>query len=212
MKFCSNCGTSLKASMAFCTGCGVKVSKPRTRHLKTTTVQSIEINSHNNKRKYIIVAVVAAVVIIAILYFTMDIGGHEIHGRWVSEHSGDYPVTITFTRNRFTSVNYSGSVLSLGFIFDSGIPEPYWIMRSAFEGCSSFVAVSHFTFVRRQAQQDGVFIPGNWERGIWRITRRGRWYITDDILELVFDCGDIAQIRFVQTANTLTIGGMRFLR
>ena len=220
--FCTNCGHNLSDSSGnFCAKCGASKSESTTGTASSNVSiqssispsQNLAVKLSGGKVKLYAIFAALAVVIIAILYFTGVIGGHEIQGSWSTFDREHFNSTITFTRNRFTTRQFSG-------FNDWGAliaPEPPWRSASSASGPDSsanFVPVFSSRYWRNQRDQDGRFMDIRFaEAGIWRIYQSGRWYISDNTLELVFDCGHFTRINFdLRRDNTLVLGGMHFRR
>ena len=220
--FCTNCGQNLAGSPGkFCTKCGTSKSESTGGTFSSNVSMKSGVSpsqqpaaklSGRNMKTYAVFAILA-VVLISALFFTGVIGGHELQGRWVSETGYEFPVTITFTRNRFTIIQYSGW-RDIGVSVPISQHPPWRSSMSASElnSCGTFEAVPHPTLRRSQRRPDGELMDIRFqEGGLWRVTQSGRWYISDDRLELVFDCGAFNRMNFeLRRDNVLILGATHF--
>ena len=224
--FCTHCGQNLTDTPGkFCVKCGANRSESTTysssSHVSSQSgvypSQQQAIKIPNKSRKlYAIFAVVVVALVIA-LYFIGVIGGHEIQGRWVfARVDSGFPPSITFSRNGFTAVHYHGGHIS-GTAY-RWPPSPPWrdcveIGRTT-RTCADFRDVQNQDFLRAPLRANGIPLSAahRSEPGLWRVTQRGNWNISNGRLELVFNCGHILHLNIEYTPNTLYLNGWRFVR
>jgi len=199
--FCTSCGIKLVTDAAFCSGCG----NPRENESGKGDIISaspVAVSTNAKRRNVIILVIIAVALIIGITVILTSRGG-GLRGVWAVEMIREELVpTIRFSGNRFTAISYTGMSL---ISFQS----PY-IVRTPWNLDSNVsrerVWTSLDVFVREsEGSRYGV-------RGAYRLTVQGTYSISGDRLELLFSDGTIQILEFWGTANTLYIGGIRFIR
>jgi len=187
--FCSSCGKGIEEA-TFCAGCGMPQKSSETTKIATRKI---------NKKVVFGIVAALAVVIAAVMFFS---NRGELSGTWVdSSQSDEFPITISFRGNNFTTVHYRGYSRSA---MQRGIellvtPSPPWYIHRVDESA-----------IERQLVPSDLdfFAEWRWEYGVvQRITARGTYSLNDDRLELLFSDGTIEILNIRRTENTLDIRG-----